>query len=370
MARIVEPNLDILLFNRLKKPLDAEMPLLDKLREMHNFLVQAVRPESRSDGQELLAKLCRAVSIYIGQMSLFLYLSRVQPRYYDRTKPMAYLRAPLDLQQKIVAAMAIGDHDLVRNLLPENLKSPEWRSLIFGSPLSFAICQGDANVVRTVLQCMSQYGAHGMNLLEVLIDDYYGESWSKTSAMAYAITCRRPKVLDVIKEFQERFGKPLSRKAYNTLLTLAICSGEVDLVRVVFRLKVNGGVRITLNHITEAAQSRNEDVMLAIITSPGMSVNKAYSDTSPLLAAVRTGDVHMVRAVLKAGAEIDMKVGGRTALVEAMTAGKDVIFQTLLDHGAQLPPRAVWPQVPRKQNSKQKGVREVLENEQRRRSRR
>ena len=372
VARIVEPNLDILLFNRLKNKLDATPPFLDKLREMYNFLVQAVKPITRLDGQTLLMKLCRAVSICIGKLRLFMVLGRVSQSYFDnRASAMGvdYLKAPLDLQQKIIAAIAVDDHDLLRNLLPESLRSPSPRSPLFGSSLSFAISHGDAGVVRTILQCMLQHGAHGLTFADALVEGHYGTvTWHKTSAMDFAITTKQPRVLEVIVDFQKKHGRSLLRKEYKALLSRAIFSGKLEMVKAVFCLKVTGGVKVTLGHLNEAAGSHNEDILLAIITSPGMRVDKAYTDASPLRAAVRSGNVHMVRAVLNAGPDIDMKVRGRPALVEAMMAGKDVIAQALLDHGAAIPPRATWPEDTPKTHGKYRGVREVLENEQRRRS--
>jgi hypothetical protein len=290
------------------------------------------------------------------------------------TASLTYLKALLDLQQKVAAAIAIREYDLVRSLLPQLLMCAEWRSPLLGSPLSFVTSQGGVDVVRTVLQRIKIHDGHGSTSFFGALDNgYFGNAWQKMSALEYAISGQRPKVLVVVKGFYEQVGLSLSKVTYNGLLSQVISSGEPESVRTILCMNARGSRKVTLNHLREAAKSHNPKIMMPIVASPGMTVNKAYVETSPLIASVRYGDIHMVRAVLQAGAEVNLKVDAepktKTALGEAMATGKEAMTQMLLDYGATMPPRATWPHDSKNNDWKHKGVREVLENENRKRRR-
>ncbi|KAF2826707.1 hypothetical protein CC86DRAFT_381813 [Ophiobolus disseminans] len=240
VALIVKNNLDIMLLNRFKKPLNTKPALLNKLLEIDTFVVKAFRPDTRSKAQDLSRNLCK---VFV---------------------------------------------------------------------LSFVICHGDAGIVRIVFRRMKHGGANGIFLSEALTSYPYRHTGGKISALTYAVISERPATLAVIEEFREELKIPLSKKDYNLLLSEAISSRVIESVRAVLRLKVYGGANITLNHLKEASKTHREDIMVEMITSPGMSLNQAYVDASPLILAVRSGDVHMVRTVLKAGADVDMKVNANT----------------------------------------------------------
>ena len=364
IGRILDNNIGILLFNRLKKPLGANPEFLDKIREMASFLVAELARKTEQEYQKLLMQLCLSIAAYLGRNKVFSLLHSVQPEY--NMPDIAYLKAPLDLAQMLIAAVAVDAHDLATTLLSQMSEKSPWRIQVFGSPLTFAIDRGSEQIVRTILDCSVHSGTRGVSIQGVFSEyDIYG-TWTP---MAHAIGSRQPGVLRVIKEFHEKHIGPSDKKMFNTLLSRAIRSGMIQIVQIILHLKVPRGATVTMNHLIGAANAHSPEIMLAITSAPGMGINRRFKNTSPLIAAVQARDVHVVRALLNAGADVDMKVDAngpeKSALSVAIEAGYDVITQVLLDHGATLPPASRWP---KKTSRKCKGVLELLYKEERKRS--
>lgn len=63
--------------------------------------------------------------------------------------------------------------------------------------------------------------------------------------------------------------------------------------------------------------------------------------------------------------EIGRGESARSALIVAMETRKEAIAQTLLDHGASIPPTSTWSKRAGNKDLKFAGVREVLNNEKR-----
>ncbi|KAF2032353.1 hypothetical protein EK21DRAFT_110028 [Setomelanomma holmii] len=121
-ARMIDNSIGMLLMSKLTKPLDAETPLLDKIRQMYTFIKEALRP-GRVEAQELLMKLCGAIGTCIGKTPMFIILGQPTRHYLgDPTSSIAYLSSPLNLYQKIIALIAVGDRDMLRTLLPQLLR--------------------------------------------------------------------------------------------------------------------------------------------------------------------------------------------------------------------------------------------------------
>ena len=112
-----------------------------------------------------------------------------------------------------------------------------------------------------------------------------------------------------------------------------------------------GKVQITRDTMVSACYLGTAEHLIAILSTPGMHANKRYADTTPLVAAVRSHSVEIVRVVLDAGADVDLKVGrGRKEMSPMDTVLKGVmpatnriaIARLLLDRGATLPEPSTW----------------------------
>jgi hypothetical protein len=276
------------------------------------------------------------------------------------------------LAQKTAAAIAIKDQNLVRSLVPGLLGCEEWYSDLFGSPLGFAISQSNADIIRVILHCMTDSRLKKAKLPTTMASDHYSSASFDISAMHYAITADRPEALEVIEYVRKEHQMPTTKKAFNELLSLAIRRGQVRFVKIVLSMNVSSCEKEWADNLKRAAMSNNPDIMIAMMMSPGMGVNKVYADVSPLVAAVRSGDVHMVRAVLQAGADVNLRVSlaheGKTPLEAALEPGREVVAQALLDCGAEIPPRDKWSRPLTLNDKKYKGVLQVLRNELRHRS--
>ncbi|KAH7082377.1 hypothetical protein FB567DRAFT_447986 [Paraphoma chrysanthemicola] len=368
LASFTEKNLGRILYSRLKTYSDAAQPLLDKLEQMSDFLMQAVGSATISEQQDLLKRLCSAAAGFMGRHSVFVLLGALPPRFHGEfSKRLDALNAPLGLAQKAAAAIAIQDQDLVRSLVPGLLGTTEWYSDLFGSPVGFAISQSNADIVRIVLHCMIDSGLKKAKIPTTMASDCYSSASFDISAMHYAITTDRPEALEAIEDFRKVYQMRTTKTAFGDLLSLAIRLGQVRSVKIVLSMNVPSCEKEKADNLKRAAMSKNPHIMRAIMMSPGMGVDKVYADISPLVAAVRSADVHMVRAVLQAGADVNLRVGwaheGKSPLEAALEPGREVVAQALLDSGAEIPPRDKWSRPLTLKGKKYKGVLQVLENE-------
>ncbi|KAH7070676.1 hypothetical protein BKA63DRAFT_569043 [Paraphoma chrysanthemicola] len=356
---------------RLNKPLNASPEFLDKLRQMIQFL----RDESDvypQDSPEYLNVLCESLAQRSCTQQLAAALTckytALRHRCEDHEDCSDILKdGPLPTHLKIIAAVVIKDSKLVLALLPKLLQTDEWRCEIFGSPLCLAVEHKDTKTVHTILHWLeSIYGpdaaAPGYLLgekqkLEIL------------SAIDRAFVANNLKVLQTLLSFYaHRFG-PSGRYTYNGWLCKAYGLANTGYLEAVLAVAKRGREVISregLVNMTRYAESSHINIL---VSTKALDIDRDFYKATPLTAAVRSGSLDKIRAILDAGADINsgwfpysaMGVAFRT---KQKQEHKVRIVRLLLERGAMLPATDQWPKAGERGTSQ---IRALLEAEQKKR---
>lgn len=200
----------------------------------------------------------------------------------------------MNASQKLYAAIAVDAQELVRRLLAQLSDTSLWKDRLFDLPLEFNIAQGSELMVRTILDypvCSSESEQSIKGVLSNHYDPYFR---TRQSALSYTVSENRPNMLLVLKEYYESYVGSMGKSVYRTPITSAIDSEVHEAVRLMLCFQVTGSSNVTIGHMQRAAGTHCPEIMLAIATALGMGIHTTYASTSPLIAAVRAGDVHVL----------------------------------------------------------------------------
>ncbi|KAF1958203.1 hypothetical protein CC80DRAFT_546443 [Byssothecium circinans] len=144
--RILKHRIGRYIHNRIKAVREPSTPLLQKIKDMSEYLVEELELQSRKDRDECTASMCEGLQEAMS-VSDFYYHSKNG----DQTPQSSYnpFEAPLKLHEKLTAAMALGNIDLVCRLIP-HLHS-NFPISKFRSPLSIAVSQGYEAIVSLLV---------------------------------------------------------------------------------------------------------------------------------------------------------------------------------------------------------------------------
>jgi len=121
----------------------------------------------------------------------------------------------------------------------------------------------------------------------------------------------------------------MASKAVTPLFVAAVC-GSVEVVELL--LSAGAALEAEKNILEAVAKEGHIDVLKLLLRNGGDTAKDDLSETM-LDAAVKSGSLDMVEAVLGAGWTIKKK---DTLLIDAVSQGKPAIIQVLIDHGASV----------------------------------
>ncbi|KAI8941141.1 hypothetical protein NX059_002378 [Plenodomus lindquistii] len=384
IATVVDQNLGILLSNRSLKPLDADTALLDKIETLGQYLLKELEMCLEAS-QEALTLFRQNFASLLGQRRV-LRLLRPAPseplhtmeRYSERhcaalskKSDNETLKQPMTLSEKLCAAISVGSHGLVHQLLSVVRGFELTREGFFGSPLKFAIAQASQGMLELICDYLECPGVPGYPIQDLLSVERLRWGYVSDTALRFAIKTGQMEAFELLNAHYQLYFGPYARSLHDELLFDAIDSRSPRMVRIVLHVPVKRGASVTLHHMQRAARCLSVDVMLEVVTAHGMRINKIYKNSSPLIAAVRENALDVVKGLLGAGADVDMMVGqgskGKNAMDVAMNAGRYLIVETLLAHGAEIPNVSAWPEGSATKRGRYSRVRAALEDERRRR---
>ncbi|CAO2653268.1 Nn.00g026790.m01.CDS01 [Neocucurbitaria sp. VM-36] len=340
-------DLKVLLANRLKRPVNADSVFLAKIHQMLDFLMEELAIGTPAQLQNLTEELCKTLSVSISTAQLSAILSghfEISRGYRRDTDRRA---KSLSLSQKLITAVSVNSHDLVRKLLPLSLEETIESSAVFGDPLTVAIDQGNIEMVHTILGGLQRMGIKHCSLQEARSASFHGSNVA--SAISRAIRRENADVLQTLVNFFNENFTGSRKRQYNDWLIESIPIQDVRILRCLLGLRIQGRTRVERKVLESAAIHGSPQHMEVLITSGGLDVNKKYKNTSPLIAAVRGGNIDVVRAVLDAGADVNMTIRGELSAmsvaisIELWIYSRLAIGKVLLSRGATLPEASTWP---------------------------
>ncbi|KAF2249501.1 hypothetical protein BU26DRAFT_551198 [Trematosphaeria pertusa] len=334
--RVLAEELPLYLSNRTKKLLDAENALPEKVKGMVGNLTNILDVGDQADSQKqhYTETLCKAVLREWGFSAVFAIIGMDGDN--DRSLSLGIsLQRDLDFEEDIAAFAAIGEHDIVRRLLPRFTQTSE--SPTFGNPLANAALMGHGNVITVISDYLQRAKKETTSNYAFLLDRF----WDGKLAYIINTTIKsgRTDILDqLLAMYKTHHGHP-DKSFYNRWLRTAVDSGNAQFVDRILRITIRSKPKVLVKTFEAACELKNADVVAMLLGTSRMHPDQAFLLFSPLAAAIRLGDESVVTTVLDAGANVNgVSFEGKhyPALQVAVDLNEASIVKIMLDRGAIL----------------------------------
>jgi hypothetical protein len=339
------------LFERIQRPRDANPRLLDNIKA----IIQYLRTNSKIHDKETIKSICKGVTHHLGPDVVLELLWYPSSPSVAPLSPLSQLYERLDrdlpVSDHIAAAIFVDSHDLLRVLILSLKGCAD--SLLFGNPFHLAQSLGKDAIAKTMLDVGLVNGF-----------SYRFVNWVLRSrniavdAILWTITNQDfAKIHTLVESIRVASGFRPTRTQYNKCLVAAIRTGSEKFVIEALKIpRWMARTNVSPEVFNIACKLGVPEVVTALLCKDGLDPNTTFAHTSPLIAAVKSKHLEVMKAVLEAGADVNAKVGRvpRTALDHAFDIpvarnGKkrEAAVRLLLSHGAKIQkttPMVVWPQ--------------------------
>jgi hypothetical protein len=331
---LIESDISLYLANRIKFPLDLDTSVSNKFNQMLLYLGTELHLDTIDQRDECSATLQQNL------IKLFGPLGTLDVLWWGLSSSPAWNSKALSVLEKAFAAISADAYELVRTLISST--SVDNKLSVFShcahEPLGMAITLQKSSMVDVILSDTTRPWSGSP------------QCWiAENMCLAIQLRASQP-ILKSLIEAREKHGSP-TKKEYENWLALAIYTGSVRIVKVALNIKIRRKVRVTRRHLIKACTCGRPEVVTALLGKDLMDPNRKFVDTTPLIAAARSGHVDVVKAVLDAGANINVSVikEPHTPLKAALQhrSKKDAVIELLIARGAIIPDPEHWP---RKEN--------------------
>jgi hypothetical protein len=273
---------------------------------------------------------------------------------------VAVTAPPLGYLEKMVAAVCLGHDRLTVALmqeLPAQVDHP-----IFGPPLQLATKLGHKAFVNAILDHMSTV-LKGKKEPECFLransSDSSSTSWINPAtpssmverAILIALDKNNEDLLSLLVDWYEDQGFISCRSIYHEFMQTAIRRSGLAIVKAVLDdipyAQRGMNSRVTWSDYETACMYGREDVVRTFFDQGYIIANDKVRAKSPLIVAVSSGQLSIVKVVVEAGADVNHEsTWNRGKVLPIMVAIRKQnvdIIHYLLDVGARLPTVTDWP---------------------------
>ena len=237
-----------------------------------------------------------------------------------------------EVEEWIGAAVAIGDHELLRTLLAQ--MTPAQRTLplqseIMGHPLVYAARKGFFDCAKMLL-----------DYFHSLPETYTPDSSLVTDAIQAAIEKKDADMTKYLVAWHEDHCPKPEKPVYAKWLDTAVMHArDAQIVECLLRVRISRQRRVDYSLFRKACWASSPDVVRLLLKP--IKPNKVYPLGTPLGDAVACGRIDIVRLVLDAGAHPDGPISFAGYPVEnpleiAVCYGRTEIVKMLIKDGADL----------------------------------
>ncbi|KAF2833844.1 hypothetical protein CC86DRAFT_277816 [Ophiobolus disseminans] len=343
-SSIMENLMPHYLFHQVQKRVYGSDELLDRITKMNAYMCQELQTINVAHQVESLRALCSGLALASDRHFVSYFFHNTSSVY-----AMESNSEDLALNEKVLAAMCMRSHKLVRALLSQ-LTTYRCRN-DYLSPLCVAINLGDDEILRLALDHIAVMKAHTKKLT---VQDIFGDC-----AIHCAFVQKFVAKLNLLFEAYRVSNLGGFKVLYHGSLETAIKWKKYlnyEVIRCILGY-CPSEPKVHPNVSWNACQGKHAQlVRLLLGYIPNLDTGTVHM--LPLIQAVKFGDQAVIKAVLDAGADINNTHYNRSdkakpkrltkSPLEVAATQKYEAVQVLLERGVVVPPVKSW------QNSRKK----------------
>lgn len=284
------------------------------------------------------------------------YYRDYQHEWYKRERQA--LSPDATIHDQLIAAISVGARDAVAQLLPQvPTRLPEGA---FEDPMVACVLLDDQEMINLMMKALDQHKSKRFKKEQVITG---GSPHNIGSAMETAITHGRVDMVKLLLGYFCRYLTIPDKTYYRQWVDRAINSQRTEVLKAFLQAASNTKPLIINSVIFEKGlRTGNSAIVSTLIKYGSIQLDSDNAQMSALAASIRAGGVPVIRAVIEAGADIDLVItahrlkyiGAITPMEYAIYLKKYEAVAHLIECGAKAPAISTWPT--------SKKIRKVLQN--------
>ncbi|KAI4950631.1 hypothetical protein J4E91_004516 [Alternaria rosae] len=361
-------NLKHYLAYHVKTPRDVLPELPAKIQKMVEYATKILGDTNNLHDRNILLEVCAVVARTCRDPFTFLWRYnhasvrwRDFPSHYQEKRYKHWregLSRDITIHDQLMAAISVGAHDKVAELLPHVPASLPLGA--FGAPMLACVLQDDQDVITLMMKYLDQHESRRFKRDQVI---KHNSPYSMLDAMRPAIMDGRLDMVNLLLSYLCRYLTPYDNIHFPGWIHRAVLSQHIEILKAL--LQVAPGTKpLRVNSVIfeQGLKIGNPAIVSTLIKYGSMKLDSRSSQLSALSVCIRVGSVAVIHAVAEAGADIDFVMdrhrlknrGAITPLEYAIHFKKYDAVVCLIECGAKVPPISTWPT--------SKKMRDVIQN--------
>jgi len=337
---------------------------------MVEYATKELKAANDLHDRNILLEICAGVARTCRYPYTFLWRYEPPPGplhpYYGDYKHERYklerraLSPDATIHDQLIAAISVGARDAVAQLLPQvPARLPEGA---FEDPILACVLLDDQDMIILMMKALDEHKSKRFKQEQVIAG---GSPYNVGSAMETAITHSRVDMVKLLLGYLCRYLTLPDKTYYRRWVDLAINVRRTEVLKA-FLQAASNTKPFNINSVVfkKGLRTGKPAIVSTLIKYGSIQLDSDNAQMSALAASIRTGGVPVIRAVVKAGADIDLvitthrlkHVGAITPVEYAVYLKKYEAVTYMIECGAKAPAIATWPTSRKMRNVLQNAV--------------
>ncbi|KAI4936969.1 uncharacterized protein J4E92_001694 [Alternaria infectoria] len=341
-------NMMYYLAYHVKSPRDVLPELPAKIQNMVEYVTKELTAIDSLDDRNILLEVCAGVAQTCPLLATFLWRnSSTSPgseqRYRERRQALS---KDITYHDQLIAAISVGAHDAVAKLLPH---APTSLSLgIFEEPILAAVRQQDHKMIAVMMTVLDQHKLKRLKKNQVI---GFGSPYSMLGSMQPAIADDNVDMVKLLLGYIRRYLTLPDKTYYRQWIDRAILSRSNSVLRTLLQAAPDTKpFQINTTIFERGVKTGDSAIVTTLINYGSIQLDSSSAQMSALAASIRAGGVAVIRAVVEAGADINLVITThRLKHCDAITPLEYAIYLNhfdavcyLIKCGASVPATYTW----------------------------
>ncbi|KAI4628886.1 hypothetical protein J4E81_004254 [Alternaria sp. BMP 2799] len=332
----------------VKSPRDVLPELPAKIQKMVEYVTKELTATDNLDGRNILLEVCAGVAQTCPFLQTFLWRnSSTSPGSEQRYKKRRQaLSQDITYHDQLIAAISVGAYDVVAKLLPQ---APTSLSRdVFEEPTLAAVLQDDHKMITVMMTVLDQQKSKRFKRSQVMNS---GSPYSMLGSMQPAIADDNVDMVKLLLGYIRRYLTLPDKTYYRQWIDRAILSRSNNVLRTLLQAAPDTKpFKINTTIFERGVKTGDSAIVTTLINYGSIQLDSSSAQMSALAASIRAGGVAVIRAVVEAGADIDLVITThRLKHCDAITPLEYAIYLNnfdavcyLIKCGASVPATYTW----------------------------